>query len=103
MAKKWAKAFYNSKEWRECREAYIKSVNGLCERCLEKGIIKPGYIVHHTVELTPENINNPEITLNWDLLEYCCKKCHDEEHFVERAKVTREGLKFNEAGELVEC
>lgn len=101
MAKEWAKAFYKSKEWKECREAYIRSVNGLCERCLAKGKVVPGYIVHHKVHLTPENIHDPEVSLNWDNLEYVCKKCHDKEHFITDAEVTREGLKFNEFGELV--
>ena len=32
--KPWAKQFYNSKEWQACREAYIASKQGLCERCL---------------------------------------------------------------------
>jgi 5-methylcytosine-specific restriction enzyme A len=101
MAKAWAKAFYHSKEWLECRAAYIQYVNGLCERCLKKGIIKPGYIVHHKIHLTPDNINNPEVTLNWDNLEYLCKECHDKEHFTSEVEVTREGLMFNELGELV--
>ena len=102
MAKKWAESFYKSKEWKECRKAYIASVDGLCERCLEKGIVKPGYIVHHIEHLTPENIDDPEVTLNFDNLEYVCKKCHDKEHFLTEPEVTREGLKFNEHGELVE-
>ena len=101
MAKEWAKSFYKSKEWKECREAYIQSVNGLCERCLKKGIVKPGYIVHHIEHLTPENIDDPEITLNWDNLEYVCKECHDKEHFITESEVTRDDLKFNEFGELV--
>ena len=101
MAKEWAKAFYKSKEWKECRAAYIQSVNGLCERCLKKGIVNPGYIVHHKIHLTPENINNSEITLNWDNLEYVCKECHDKEHFIQEPEVTRKGLRFNEFGELV--
>jgi len=104
MAKPWAKSFYNSKEWKECRRGYILSVNGLCETCLEKGIYTPGYIVHHIEHLTPENINDPEVTLNWDKLKYECKECHDKHdgHGVGREiEVTREGLKFNELGELV--
>ena len=32
MAKDWARPFYNSKQWRKCREGYKQSVNGLCER-----------------------------------------------------------------------
>ena len=32
MAKPWAKAFYNSAEWRDTREAYMVSKHGLCEQ-----------------------------------------------------------------------
>lgn len=39
---------------------------------------KVGYMVHHKVTLTSENINNPDITLNHELLSYECKDCHDE-------------------------
>jgi 5-methylcytosine-specific restriction endonuclease McrA len=101
MAKEWAKAFYDSKAWQQVRELKIQLVHGLCERCLKKGIIKPGKIVHHTVELTPENINNPEIALNIDLLEYDCQDCHNREHHGNDEEVVREGLMFNEYGDLV--
>jgi len=43
MAKEWAKKFYNSTAWKECRAAYIKSVQGLCETCLERDEVKPGF------------------------------------------------------------
>ena len=39
--------FYTTFEWKRCREAYAKSVGGLCERCLKKGLVVPGEIVHH--------------------------------------------------------
>ena len=101
MAKEWAKSFYKSKEWRECRAAYISLVDGLCERCLDDGKVIPGKIVHHQEELTPDNINDPEITLNFDNLEYLCLNCHNEEHGIGvGAEVTREGLEFDEFGEL---
>lgn len=100
MAKEFAKAFYNSKAWKECREGYISSVYGLCEKCINKGIIKPGKIVHHTVVLTPQNINNPEISLNWDLLEYDCQDCHNQEHHGNDSEVIREGLYFDENGNV---
>ena len=78
MAKEFAKAFYNSKVWKRCRNSYIakrrRIDGGLCEVCHEK----VGYMVHHKVTLTPENINDPDITLNHDLLSYECKDCHDE-------------------------
>lgn len=97
VAKGFAKAFYNSKAWQECRDGYIKSVFGLCERCK-----KPGHIVHHKIELTPENIDDPEITLSWGSLEYLCLECHNKEHGRGGQEVVREGLRFNERGELVQ-
>lgn len=75
MAKEFAKSFYKSKEWTKCRNAFFKYKNGLCERCLDVG-----KIVHHKIYITPENINNPEITLNWDNLEVLCDSCHIQEH-----------------------
>ena len=63
---------------------FVKARGRMCERCLEKGLINSGtkkqpLEVHHKVRLTPENINNPEITLNWDNLELLCHDCHEEE------------------------
>ena len=79
MAKEFAKTFYKSKAWRRCRESYIKereSVDGgMCEECGEE----PGYIVHHVVTLTPENINDAGVSLNHKYLKYDCKACHDRE------------------------
>lgn len=78
--KEFAAGFYKSKAWQKCREAYAQSVGWLCEDCLEKGIYKPGEIVHHKTELTPENIDKPEITLCWDNLRLVCRECHAEQH-----------------------
>lgn len=47
---------------------------GACEECGRQ----QGYVVHHTIMLTPDNINNAEITLNHKNLKYVCKSCHDE-------------------------
>ena len=78
------KGFYKTAAWLKCREAYIKSVGGLCERCLAEGKIVPGYIVHHKIHLTPFNVTDPSITLNFDNLEYLCHDCHNKEHFKEQ-------------------
>lgn len=79
MAREFAKAFYNSRLWRKCRKGYIAfrvSVDGgLCETCFER----PGKIVHHKKWLTPENINDPEITLSFSNLKYDCMECHNRE------------------------
>ncbi|MFT9269709.1 MAG: HNH endonuclease [Liquorilactobacillus nagelii] len=95
-----SKPFYRSKAWQRCRAGYIKSVGGLCERCLAKGIIKHGYIVHHKRYITEDNIGDPLVTLNWDNLEYLCHDCHNAEHF-SKDEVTRDDVMFDESGQLV--
>ena len=103
MAKEFAKKFYRSKAWKKCRAGYIaervKIDGGMCERCKKE----LGFIVHHKEELTPFNINNPDVTLNCSNLEYVCKVCHDNEHDFGRGKktFTRKGLRFDENGQLV--
>ena len=78
--KDYAKAFYKSAAWKNCRATYAAYRHGLCEICLARGIYKPGEIVHHKVHLTPENINDPTVTLSWDHLQLVCRDCHAELH-----------------------
>ena len=78
--KPFAQKFYNSPAWKNTREVYSKSVGGLCERCLSKGLYNPGEIVHHKIHLTPENINDPRVTLDPANLENLCRECHAAEH-----------------------
>lgn len=78
--KPFAEQFYKSKAWQDCRAAYLESVGGLCECCLAQGRYTPAEIVHHKIELTPENINAPKVTLNWDNLEAVCRECHAMRH-----------------------
>ena len=80
MAKPFARKFYSSKAWQDCRNEYAKKAHHLCECCLAKGIYKPGVIVHHIEELTPLNIDNPEIALSFDNLELLCRDCHAARH-----------------------
>ena len=76
MAKPFARKFYSSKAWQDCRNAYAKKAHHLCENCLKNGIYKPGEIVHHKIEISPMNITHPEITLNHRNLELLCRECH---------------------------
>ena len=78
--KEYAKGFYKSKAWQRTRAAYLKSVGGLCEPCLERGLYSPAEIVHHKTHITPKNITDPEITLNWDNLQAVCRSCHERIH-----------------------
>lgn len=97
MAKEYAKAFYKSRQWESCRDLYIRSRDGLCEDCLDKGIYKPGKVVHHIISLTPENINNPAITLSFDNLRLVCQDCHAAEH----AKGPMRRYSFDAAGNII--
>lgn len=102
MAKEYAEHFYNSKAWQHCRTEYKKSVGGLCERCKAKGQIVAGEIVHHKTKITPGNINDPNITLNWNNLELLCRDCHKEEHAEETYKrKNKKRFKINQNGELI--
>lgn len=76
----FAERLYKSKRWQRNRDAYAASVGGLCEACAEQGLIVPGEIVHHIIELTPENIDDPSITMDWSNLELVCRDCHGKRH-----------------------
>ena len=94
MAQTWAKDFYKSSSWQQCREAFGVSRFWICERCG-----RPGDIVHHKVPLTIDNITDPSVALGWDNLELLCQDCHNREHA--GGGWTRQGLAFDENGDLV--
>ena len=93
MAQEFAKQFYSSKAWQDCRNSYAASKGHLCEDCLKRGLYTPGEIVHHIIQITPTNINNPEVVLNFDNLRLVCRDCHAEEHKAHkrRYKIDKDG------------
>lgn len=93
--KEYARSFYKSAAWRKCRASYFTLRHGLCERCSGTG-----KIVHHKQYITPENINDPDITLNHNNLELLCQDCHNREHHEKYSPVV-EGVMFDEEGNLV--
>lgn len=74
-------AFYDTAAWKKCRDAYLHSVNGLCEECQKNGLLRSADIVHHKTHLTDDNVNDPEISLGWDNLEAVCIDCHNKIHY----------------------
>ena len=80
MAKAYARKFYSSKAWQDCRNEYMKQAHYLCENCLRRGIYRPAEIVHHKIELDPITIERPEISLNFNNLEAVCRECHSLYH-----------------------
>ena len=100
--KPFAKKFYQSLEWKRCRDGYFAEHDGICELCGA-----PGEEVHHKIWLTPENINNPDITLNWDNLQLLCKDCHfkvhDKKQYLKHpTKHTARRYAFDEDGNVIE-
>lgn len=83
MARDFARAFYKSAAWNKCRKAFIdyriSEDGGLCQICHDK----TGYVVHHKAKLTPENINDPDVLLNFENLMYVCHDCHNMIHFAD--------------------
>lgn len=100
MAKEYAKAFYGSMKWKNARRAYIRfreSIDGgACEHCKRRR----GYIVDHIDPITPENINDVNITLNEDNFQYLCHACHNIKTFRITDGVP-EGFEFDGEGNLI--
>lgn len=89
--REFAKAFYESPAWRRTRAYILKRDAGLCVHCGE-----PGVIVHHKIELTPRNIDDPAIALGEDNLETVCRTCHALIH--EGTPPLADGLAFDADG-----
>ncbi|MED4530925.1 HNH endonuclease [Metabacillus fastidiosus] len=94
--KDYAKKFYKFTAWRKCRASYFAYRHGLCERCTG-----PGKIVHHKKYITPENIDDPIITLSFSNLELLCQDCHNREHH-ERNSPVVEGVMFDSNRDLIQ-
>lgn len=97
MAKDWARAFYHSPAWKRCRRLFLGSKHWLCERCGG-----PAKVAHHKTYLTPDNIDDPKVTLSWSNLEALCEDCHNKEHHT-TVTATRPGFAFDEEGNLVQA
>ena len=85
MHEQFANTFYSSGAWKRCRKEFAKARGNMCERCYRKGLVVVGtrerpLEVHHKVKLTPENIGDPDISLNWDNMELLCRDCHEKLH-----------------------
>lgn len=96
--KPWAESFYNSDNWRTCRETFLQSKGYLCERCSTSDNPVVAKIAHHKTYLTKENINDPYISLSWDNLEALCQDCHNKEHHQSKTQIK---YKFDENGEII--
>lgn len=73
-------SFYCSDEWLDFRVVVIAERLNICEDC-RKYIKNPKELqVHHITELTLENVNDYNISLNKDNVKVLCHSCHDKKH-----------------------
>ena len=76
----FAKTFYRSQAWRDVRDYCMHRDSFMCQDCLAEGRYTPAEEVHHIIELTPENIHSPSVSLNPDNLVSLCRECHRARH-----------------------
>lgn len=89
MAKDFSRKFYKSKEWQKAREAALMRDHYMCQICKTA----PAEEVHHTIELTPRNITDPDISLNVNRLVSVCRDCHFKEHRKKRIEASKKGIR----------
>ena len=96
MARDFAEAFYNSKKWKDMRKYILIRDQYRCQHCGSAHALE----VHHIKPLSPETINNAEITLNDANLITLCRDCHFAVHEQDKANGTR---KHNAARKRSDC
>ena len=94
MAKAFAKAFYQSSAWRAARSAALRRDGFTCHDCTGRA-----EEVHHIIELTPANINDPNIALNLGNLMCLCHDCHTRR--TKGSGDVPDGYVFDDDGQLV--
>ncbi|MEG3040885.1 MAG: HNH endonuclease signature motif containing protein [Clostridium sp.] len=80
MSKGIVKQFYSTTAWIELRRNLIIDNKMTCDKCKEVFLDTSKLIGHHIKELTQDNINDTNITLNKENIEIICHECHNKEH-----------------------
>lgn len=86
---------YNTKRWKKFKASYSASVNHICERCGA-----PGRVLHHIVELTPENCFDPAIVYGADNVMLLCWGCHEQTK-TRAGLAIRDDIGFDAEGNVV--
>lgn len=87
------KKFYNSPEWRVLRLEILKRDQNICQKCGKLIFKSPN--VHHIKYLTPQNIDDINVSLNPENLMTVCEDCHNKIHekgFKKKESIVNEDL-----------
>lgn len=93
--------FYHTQAWKDTSKAYMKSVGGLCECCMTKGIVTPAAVIHHKIPLNDNNVNDYSVSLNWDNLQALCRPCHAAVHEDLYRKRSKRRYRIDENGKVI--
>jgi hypothetical protein len=77
MAHEFAKKLYASKAWIELRQCLIIERGPVCQKCGRIMADTSKLIGHHTIALTANNVNDPSVALNKELIKLYCLDCHN--------------------------
>ena len=80
--RRWQGGFYKSRAWLATRDAVRDERRMRCEECGR--LIRGKSIVDHVVEVTPDNYQDPEVTLGRGNLRLLCLECHNKKTFAGR-------------------
>lgn len=94
---KFAEGFYGRIAWKNIRSQAMKRDAYLCVDCMKKGLYTPAEEVHHIIPLTPQNIDDPSVSLNLDNLVSLCRDCHEARHKPNRS----DRYKIDEFGRVI--
>lgn len=72
--------FYGSRQWSNFRRVVISERKPICWHCNKVFLPDESIIVHHKEELTLNNINDYNVSLNPDNCELVHHECHNEIH-----------------------
>ena len=88
----------NGKRWRIVKEMVWQRTNGLCERCLQEGIVTQGVDCHHIKPVESGRTEQEMERLCYDVnnIRLLCIPCHIKTHQEIRSH-TKEKVKENKA------
>lgn len=80
-----AAAIYNTPQWKNLRAAYFMQ-HPLCEKCLERDIVKATEEIHHIKPILTGNseLEMKDLAYNPQNLMALCKDCHHQIHNIMR-------------------
>lgn len=66
---------YRTQRWKALRQRVLKRDGFTCTSC--KNIVPKNAHVDHITPITPDNLNNEDVTFNIDNLQTLCHGCHN--------------------------